>query len=215
MLEELLKSDGFEIEGIYHTKDWTTPPFGKGCTEIDRKTLGRISSQKHPNQVLATVKIPSNDGDLELGSIVLLLDTVQDPGNLGTILRTAAWFGIKSVILGEGTADPYNPKVIQSSMGAIFRLNIYSRHLLEVIPEIKQDGFKVFSAVLGGENIYDMRKEEKVAVVLGNESKGVSEAVQSAADGGITIPSYGDTESLNVSTAAAIICAELRRSIVS
>ena len=186
--------------------------------EINDKELSLISFQKTPNQAMALVHIPNyplNMTELTDG-LFLYLDQVQDPGNMGTIIRMADWFGIRHIICGQGCADPFNPKTVQSTMGAVIRVKTHQtdagffRQLKSYQPD-----FPVFGAFLDGENIYNTPLSTKAMIVVGNESKGISDTVAQYVNRRLLIPSYppGEptSESLNVATAAAIICAEFRR----
>ena len=147
--------------------------------------------------------------------IILALDDIQDPGNLGTILRTADSVGLTQVLVSKGTADCYNPKVVRSTMGAIFRVNaIESNDLIETLNEIKKNNFEIVSTDLKTEhNIYDI-DYKNIAIVIGNEANGVSEEILKISDKKIKIPMLGKTESLNASVATGIILYEyVRRKI--
>ena len=186
--------------------------------EINDQELSQISFLKTPNQAIALVQIPYYPLDFaELtGGLSLYLDQIQDPGNLGTIIRIADWFGIRHVLCGQGCADPFSPKTVQSTMGAIIRVKTnqtdvgFFRQL-----KIYQPDFPVFGAFLDGDNLYHTPLPTKAVMMMGNESKGISEAVAQYVDQRLLIPSYSSgeptSESLNVATAAAIICAEFRR----
>jgi TrmH family RNA methyltransferase len=194
----------------------------KACEiiEINDRELSQISFQKTPNQVIALVQIPNYQLDLaELTEeISLYLDEVQDPGNLGTIIRLADWFGIRNVLFGEGCADPFSPKTVQSTMGAIIRVKTYQtdESFFQSLKTHNPD-FPVYGTFLNGENLYNTPLLPKAVIVMGNESKGISNGVAQHVNRRLLIPSYphGEptSESLNVATAAAIVCAEFRRVI--
>lgn len=186
--------------------------------EIDDKKLAQISFLKTPNQATALVQMPDfqpNLAELTEG-LSLYLDGVQDPGNLGTIIRTADWFGIRHVLCGEGCADPYNSKTVQSTMGAITRVKTYPtdtsffRQLKTAYPD-----FPVYGLFLDGESLYDMPLSSRAVIVSGNESKGIGADAAQYVTRRLLIPSYppGEptSESLNVATATAVVCAEFRR----
>ncbi|MDR1866261.1 MAG: RNA methyltransferase [Bacteroidales bacterium] len=185
---------------------------------VGERELSQISFLKTPNQAVALVRIPQYGGDGEVFSsgLSLYLDQVQDPGNLGAILRVADWFGIPHVLCGEGCADPYHPKSVQSSMGAIIRVKTYPSdvsffsRLASHTPEIP-----VYGTFLNGESIYGERLPEKAVIVMGNESKGIGREVAQFVDRRIYIPSYPagtlTSESLNVAAATAVVCSEFRR----
>ena len=185
--------------------------------EINDKELSQVSFLKTPNQALAIAQIPHYSLDItELtDGLSLYLDGVQDPGNMGAIIRLADWFGIRHVLCGKGCADPFSPKTVQATMGAIIRVKTYNadetffRKLKK-----RQPDFPVFGTFLEGENLYNTPVSNKAVIVMGNESKGISEEVAQHINRHLFIPQYpsdGQTsESLNVATAAAIVCAEFR-----
>jgi len=189
--------------------------------EINDRELSQISFLKTPNQAMALVRIPEYSFDFtELTSCLsLYLNQVQDPGNLGTIIRLADWFGIRHVLYDEGCADPFSPKTIQSTMGALIRVKTYPtdesffRQLKNHHPD-----FPVYGTFLNGENLFRTPLSPKAMIVMGNESKGISDEVAQYVNQRLLIPSYppGEptSESLNVATAAAIVCAEFRRRLI-
>ena len=186
--------------------------------EINDRELSQISFLKTPNQALAVVQIPDYQIDFtELTEgLSLYLDEVQDPGNLGTIIRIADWFGIRHVLCGKGCADSFNPKTIQSTMGAIIRVKIYQagESFFQLL-KVHRPDFPVYGTFLHGENLYHTPLSSKAVIVMGNESKGISDTVAQYVNRRVLIPSYPSgeptSESLNVATAAAIVCAEFRR----
>ncbi len=178
--------------------------------EVSEAELGKISSLNTPQEVIALVEIPDR-GELQLQSLsgfTLMLDGLQDPGNLGTIIRTADWFGISTIICSEDTVDVYNPKVVQASMGSLSRINVWYTDLLLLLPQIKQP---VFGAVLNGENIYQTDFGTEGFILLGNEGNGIRPEIQQLIGRKITIPQSGKAESLNVAIAAAVFCNEISR----
>jgi TrmH family RNA methyltransferase len=186
--------------------------------EISDRELSQISFLKTPNQAMALVRIPQYPLDMAeiTGGLSLYLDQVQDPGNLGTIIRLADWFGIRHVLFGESCADPFNPKTVQSTMGALIRVKTYSANItfFDRLKAVSPD-FPVYGTFLNGENIYKTPLLPQAVIVMGNESKGISNEVAQRINRRLLIPSYppGEptSESLNVATAAAIVCAEFRR----
>lgn len=191
--------------------------------DVSEEELKKISSLATPNEVLAVAEIPERKLDIESlkDELTLVLDDIQDPGNMGTIIRVADWFGIENIICSINTVDCYNPKVVQATMGSIARVNVFYEDISNVINGIKDQikaGFRIFGAVLDGDNIYSKKLSNKGFVVIGNESKGISANIVSLLTDRITIPNYahykdrgGEVESLNAAIAAAIICAEFRR----
>lgn len=176
--------------------------------------LQRASLQKNPQQVIALFPIPEHRFCTEQlkDELVLMLDGVQDPGNLGTIARIADWFGIRNIICSTETADIYNPKAIQATMGALARVKFHYIDLLQLLSQY--DG-PVYGTFLDGENIYGQELSENGIIVMGNEGKGISQGVGEMINRRLYIPNYPagtqTTESLNVAIATSIVCAEFRR----
>ena len=186
-------------------------------TEYDIVTpdeLQRASLQKNPQQVIALFPIPEHKFCTEQlkNELVLMLDGVQDPGNLGTIARIADWFGIRNIICSAETADIYNPKAVQATMGALARVKFHYTDLLQLLSQY--DG-PVYGTFLDGENIYGQELSENGIIVMGNEGKGISQGVGEMINRRLYIPNYPigtqTTESLNVAIATSIVCAEFRR----
>jgi TrmH family RNA methyltransferase len=179
-----------------------------GITESE---LSRISALSTPQAILAIVQIPQQT-DLNIkkldGSFILALDGVQDPGNLGTIIRTADWFGLNTILCSKDTAEVYNPKVVQASMGSLSRVNIIYTDLGDVFSQIN---IPVYGALLDGKSIYETDFGQEGIILLGNEGNGISEYLIEKINYPITIPRYGKAESLNVAISASIFCSELRR----
>jgi TrmH family RNA methyltransferase len=186
-------------------------------TEYDIVTpdeLQRASLQKNPQQVIALFPIPEHRFCTEQlrNELVLMLDGVQDPGNLGTIARIADWFGIRNILCSTETADIYNPKAVQATMGALARVKFHYTDLLQLLSQY--DG-PVYGTFLDGENIYGQELSENGIIVMGNEGKGISQGVSEMINRRLYIPNYPigtqTTESLNVAIATSIVCAEFRR----
>ncbi len=172
---------------------------------VNNIELKRISFLSSPNKILAIAEntsLPKNKYDPKKPSLVL--DTIQDPGNLGTILRTACWYGIEQVVCSDRTADHLNPKVIQSSMGAFAHINVFYTDLESFFKKHKD--IKVYGASLDGKNIKNILFTNNPAIVIGNESKGISTEVSIYLNEKISIPKYGPMESLNAAIATAVIC---------
>jgi RNA methyltransferase, TrmH family len=178
---------------------------------ISEAELKKISLLSTPNQALALLPIfyPAANTLNLTQKITLALDNIQDPGNMGTILRIADWFGIENIICSENCVDVFNPKVIQASMGAFLRVKTYYTDLAEFLS--KQETIPVYGALLQGENIYHKTLSKEGIIVLGNESNGISDEVKKHITYAVNIPRMGGAESLNVSIAAAIICSEFLR----
>ncbi|NLT02843.1 MAG: RNA methyltransferase [Bacteroidales bacterium] len=206
-----------ECQLLVATNAWlqTYKPRIKGeIIETDQATLDRISLLKNPQQVLAVFKQPNSlvsPEDVQ-GQLCLALDTIQDPGNLGTILRIADWFGIHYLICSPDTVDAYNPKVVQATMGAIGRVNVVYTPLETFLPAT---GLPIFGTFLEGTPIHQADLPAAGIVVLGNEGNGISKPIADLVQGKLYIPDYpaGQTgsESLNVAVATAIVCHEFRR----
>ena len=186
-------------------------------TEYDIVTpdeLQRASLQKNPQQVIALFPIPEHRFCTEQlrNELVLMLDGVQDPGNLGTIARIADWFGIRNILCSAETADIYNPKAVQATMGALARVKFHYTDLIQLLSQY--DG-PVYGTFLDGENIYGQELSENGIIVMGNEGKGISQGVGEIINRRLYIPNYPigtqTTESLNVAIATSIVCAEFRR----
>ena len=199
LVNEVLSSD-WEVEGIYATKEW----LGENATIISNNDLTRISSLKTPNKVVAVVKIKKGSLDIT-SNTVLALDGVKDPGNLGTIIRLADWFGVEDIICSDDCVDYLNPKVVQSSMGSFTRVNLHYTSLMDAFK--KYSDYKLFMTVLNGTPLSEMTNTDKKIVVMGSESKGISNKILELTSDKITIPKSKSSkaESLNVSVAAAII----------
>lgn len=176
--------------------------------------LQKASLLMHPQQVIALFQIPENElnPDLLKDELILMLDGVQDPGNLGTIARVADWFGIRHIICSPDTADIYNPKAVQATMGALARVKFYYTELAMVL---SQYSGPIYGTFLDGNNIYKEELSRNGIIVMGNEGKGISQRTREMINRRLLIPNYPEgtltTESLNVAIATSIVCAEFRR----
>lgn len=189
-----------------------------GQTEHDivsTDELARASLLQHPQQVLALFRIPTHPASLDAvarNELCLALDGVQDPGNMGTIVRLADWFGIGHIFCSPDTVDVFNPKAVQATMGAISRVQV---HYTDLVQQLAQADATIYGTHLDGANIYDQPLGHTGVIVMGNEGKGVSEAVSAHVNQRLYIPPYPadnhTVESLNVAIATAIVCAEFRR----
>lgn len=183
------------------------------CIYVSEKIFLSLTNVVNPQGILAVVEKDTNTNKIDYNDdLFLILDDIQDPGNMGTILRTADSINLKQIIVSKGTVDAYNPKVIRSTMGAIFRINIIeSDNLTKTIKEMKKNKIKIAATSLQTDkSIYDV-SYEKTAIVIGNEANGVSNEVLELADEKIKIPMTGKTESLNASVATAVILYEAVR----
>ncbi len=178
---------------------------------IEEKDFGKITDTKNPQGIAAIFHIRENIGEIKLkDKLIIALENITDPGNLGTILRNCAWFGIDEVLISNNSADVYNPKVLRASMGAIFHLNIFrSKKFYDVLEHSKNKGYKLFYADLIGENIFDFTPPEKMIIAFSNEAFGPSTELKAISENSLTIPKAGRIESLNVASASAVIMAEL------
>ncbi|MBP5547438.1 MAG: RNA methyltransferase [Bacteroidales bacterium] len=219
MCDEALRS-GFGIHAICATNEWFLQqqnriPSSIECYEVNDMQLERLSSLRTPNNVWMLVERPetkSTSSANEESDITLVLDGVQDPGNMGTILRTADWYGIRKVVCSPETVSCYNPKVIQATMGAIFRTEIVYLDIVEWLSTVSQTGITTYGALLDGDNVYETTLRHPAILVVGNESRGISKDVAAIINKKITIPNRGGTcESLNVAIATAILCSEFYR----
>ena len=170
--------------------------------------LKNISNLNTPNSVLAIVKIPASEAT-PCATYNILLDGIADPGNLGTIIRTADWFGITHIFCSENCVDAYNPKVVQSSMGSIANVNIFYTNLENFIKQYKN--FPVYGFVLNGKSFYETKFEKKGLILLGNETLGIDKSLMKLIDFPVTIPLRGNAESLNVAITCGIACAEITK----
>lgn len=181
---------------------------------VNYEELKKISTLKTPHNALAVVEMPKIKKDLTdlRKSLSVALDTVQDPGNLGTIIRAAAWFGIKNIYCSPDCVDVYNPKVIQASMGAIMHVNVFYTDLRSFLETASDNKIKVFGALMDGESIFSHKLDKHGIILLGNESKGISEELMPYITDRIKIPKLSDEgpgiDSLNVSMAASVIFSE-------
>ena len=177
---------------------------------VDLETLEKISFLQTPNEVVALVSMPKRNVLPSISTgITIILDQIQDPGNLGTIIRSADWFGIKQIICSPDTADAYAPKVVQAAMGSMMRVEVFYLELKDFLNTVSN--VPIFSAELNGESIFEVEFPKPMLLVVGNESKGVSNQISKLATRKINIPRLGQADSLNVSIATAIILAQATR----
>lgn len=215
MVSELLEWKPDSLRAIYATGSWISVheqaldvSARSMLTCVSDDELSSISFLQTPNQVLAVAEKPRVDNPPVFpGRITLLLDTIQDPGNMGTILRTADWFGIDQVVCSRESADIFNPKVVQATMGAVFRIRV---HVLDPVSILDQLGVvPLICSALEGEDLFTCTPLKEAVIIIGNESRGASPALLSRASRRITIPRYGHAESLNAAVATGIILSRL------
>jgi RNA methyltransferase, TrmH family len=209
LVKELLDAESCGIIQLYALKEWIDSTNNSvEITEVSVDELQKISQLTTANQVLAIAeKIKWENEPILKGNVSLALDTIQDPGNMGTIIRLADWFGIKSIFCSMDSVDAYNPKVVQASMGSITRVRVEYLDLLSFLKSNK--GVRVYSTVLDGKDITKMEKINEGIIVIGNESKGVSDEIHELSNVQITIPKKGRAESLNAAVATGIILSHL------
>ena len=209
IVQEILDSKDDWVE-LYATKSWLEqyPEYValENVFEITDKDLAQISSFKTPNDVMLLLKQKAEIDFSEVHStdIVLALDGIKDPGNMGTIIRLADWFGVSHILCTTDSVDQYNPKVVQSAMGSISRVNIHYGDLVHMLTQL--ESHKIYACDLNGESIHEVVFKGKTVLIMGSESHGISKEVNSIVDNKITIPSVSNTgiDSLNVASATAI-----------
>jgi RNA methyltransferase, TrmH family len=214
IINELLKANNTELVNLYAPKQWweENPVVihslqAQQLTEISHDELQRISFLSTPNQALAVFKKPSFREINFDNKISLILDNIQDPGNLGTIIRIADWFGVQQVVCSVDSVDVFNPKTVQSTMGSVSRVRVLYDDIKSFI--ISHPGLPAYAAMLDGSNVYEMKRIKEGLIVIGNESKGISEDILSLIKNRVTIPGSGNAESLNAAVATGIILSHL------
>ena len=211
LVNELLQSNNAELSHLFAVHEWLEKNeellLKKNVTEINQAALGKISQLKTPNQVLGVFKKFKTAPLTVENRISLALDGIQDPGNMGTIIRTADWFGISQIICSSDCADIYNPKVVQATMGSIARVSVVYTNLSEWLSQ--QKSIRIYAAVLQGKDVTKMNAIKEGLVIIGNESKGIHEDLLQFANEKITIPKKGNADSLNVAVATGIILSYL------
>ncbi|MGB3149074.1 MAG: RNA methyltransferase [Maribacter sp.] len=207
-VQEVLDSD-FEVYRVYATVPVASLSSHEDFVLISQRELQQISGLKNPNGVLGVFNIPVPE-KVRVTDWILVLDGLQDPGNMGTIIRLCDWFGIRDLVCSEQTVDCFNPKVLQATMGSITRINIIYKNLEEFLKSVP---LPILGSTMDGESMKEQTLPEKGILVMGNEGKGISPKVAALCNRTIAIPQYGQvtTESLNVATASAILLNEIRR----
>jgi len=216
LVRELLQTKVFECVAIYALAEWieqerqSFPEHTGKMNVVSANELSKIASYTTPNKVVAVFKKANPIVDFDpKNNITLVLDDIQDPGNLGTIIRTADWFGVRNIVCSLHTADAYNSKVVQSTMASLARVNIvYTDHLNWV----KQNSnIRIMATLLKGKSLHQYGVVKEAILLIGNEANGLCDELQQLAHDKITIPGYGQTESLNAAIATAIVLYELRK----
>ena len=210
MTEELLRSD-FETIGLYATEAFLSdyPAFSEAET-VSEVQMQQMSGQDTPPGILAVVRIPKQGEIKTTSRLVLALDGIANPGNMGTLVRTAEWFGIRDVVCSSDRVELWNPKVVQATMGSLFRVKVWETDLVTYLQKAKAEGKAVYGALLEGENLFQMQAKPEGILVIGSESHGIRTEVLPCITHPITIPRVGGsvTESLNAAMAGAILMAE-------
>jgi len=209
VIQELLQSN-FVLEHLYVTQNIFETISSDKKTQISDQDLKRISCLSTPNNCLALFQIPEQKTRNDKG-LVVVLDDIRDPGNLGTIVRLCDWYGIDQMVCSEQTVDVYNPKVVQATMGSISRVSVA---YLDLEKYLKRASAPIFGTFMDGKNIYKENLPQEGILVLGNEANGISDKIEKLVSDRLAIPRFGDlqqTESLNVATATAIFLSEFKR----
>ncbi|MBT8384808.1 MAG: RNA methyltransferase [Bacteroidia bacterium] len=209
VVNELINSS-FELEKLYCTEDHGLSLANYKPEILTEKELLKISGLSTPNKVLGLFKIPVAS-NIKMEGLLLALDDINDPGNLGTIIRLCDWFGVQYLICSKNTVDCYNPKVVQATMGSLTRVHI---SYVDLDKFLNETSLNIYGATMDGENLGSVSLEKNAIIVMGNESHGLSKGIEALLTKKITIPKFSkskDIDSLNVATATAIILNELRR----
>ncbi len=214
VVDEFINSK-YTINKVFALQEWidNNSDTHPDIERITPKELQAISLLKTPNQVIAIASYPKDSSiNFDKDDLILALDSIQDPGNLGTIIRIADWFGINKIVCSKESADAYNPKVVQASMGALTRVNFCYTNLEEWISKLNSD-IPIYGTLLKGENIYEAKLNKRGVIIIGNEGNGISDKIKGYINQRITIPAFGNSrmESLNAAVATAIVCSEFRR----
>lgn len=209
VVEELLQSS-LKVMQLFALDDYNVKGYENAVTRISEAELKKISKLKSPNKVVGLFQIP-DEQQLQHNGFILALDEINDPGNLGTIIRLCDWFGVQQLVCSKNTVDCYNQKVVQASMGSLTRVSIKYLDLEEYLNSTKNP---IYIADMQGSNVYSSQLPEEAILVMGNEANGISDEVRAIVQNKISIPRFGDTqetESLNVATATAILLSEFKR----
>lgn len=200
-VQELLASE-WNIISWYHTKDFSPHPFPENGVLVSDKEMERMSHHQAPQHALAVVEIPDWPKIIPTQGIHLYLDGIRDPGNLGTILRIADWYGLHEVWCSPDTVDVYNPKTIDASMGSFLRVKVYVEEGAAFFGNCE---LPAFAAVMDGENVHHSQLPDNAVLVIGNEGQGIKEEVLEQVNHRISIPRFGAAESLNAGVATAVL----------
>lgn len=209
VVNELLKSS-FEVATLFCTNDYETNLTEDKIVRIDETDLKKISSLKSPNKVLGLFKIPKLNS-INASGLIVALDAINDPGNLGTIIRLCDWYGVTQLICSTDTVDCFNQKVVQASMGSLTRIAI---NYVNLEAYLNETHLPTYIADMDGDNVYKTQLPAEGILIMGNEANGVSNQIKKLISNKISIPRFGEvqeTESLNVATATAILLSEFKR----
>lgn len=211
-IEEAIKSK-WQIKEVIVAEDITVPDWCEGLSmqKVNQQVFQHVAQTKTPQGIAAVVEMKEQTIDVKSIDSLLLIDAVQDPGNLGTLIRTADAAGFSAIYIGEGTVDIYNDKVIRATQGSIFHIPVISTNLHQKTPLLIEEGFDVWAGDLQGASYYtDVDMKQKVALIVGNEGAGIQDSLLSLANTKVKIPIYGQAESLNVSVAAGILMYKIK-----
>jgi TrmH family RNA methyltransferase len=211
LVKEFLQDNSVVIKHLYGLEEWIKENEsvlnGVETTAIAEKELERISQLTTPNKVVAVIRQFKHEEPVVKGTISLVLDAIQDPGNLGSIIRIADWFGLGQIICSSDCVDMYNPKLVQATMGSLSRVNVFYTDLPEWLK--KQEEIKIYATMLEGRDVRKIDGLTEALVIIGNESKGVGEELLQYASEKITIPKKGKAESLNAAVATGIVLSHI------
>jgi TrmH family RNA methyltransferase len=210
LVKEAIQQERFELVLIVASSNILEEPSVKTSCSVKHcspNEMQRVSTLKNSTNILAVLRIPKQESPI-IKQRVICLDNIQDPGNLGTIIRIADWFGITSIIASDQTADCYNPKTIQATMGSIFRVSVSYVNLKEVLKDLN---IPIYGAVMDGSSIQEIAMEPEGVLVIGNEGKGISEEIMPYLSQRVSIPRVGGAESLNAAVACGILAAKWNR----
>ena len=213
---------GWTIEAVYLTEKFRKEKYVHWVRKLNAETISekdfeKISALTTSPEILVVAKIPERTFEFKEveNKLSLVLDEIKDPGNLGTIIRIADWFGIETIVCSENCADVFNPKTVQASMGSLFRVRVFYEDLQSVLKTAREKNMNVYGTLLEGETIYESALTQEGIIVIGNESNGIHVSLLPFINHRISIPSFSATEykaeSLNAAMAAAIVCSEFRR----
>lgn len=218
-----LVESGWTVRSVFMTEEFRSEKFSKWPKKVSSevvtdKELEKISALTTPQQILVVGEVPDwkfTSAYLP-GNLTLMLDEIKDPGNLGTIVRIADWFGIGTVICSETCADVFNPKTVQATMGSLFRVKVFYQPLTQILNKAAEKNIPVYGTLLSGENIYNTKLSTEGIILIGSESHGINESLIPFITTKISIPSFSGSsskqaDSLNAAMAAAIVCSEFRR----